>query len=172
MLENIQADSWGSIPPLRIPSLLPHDLCHEWNASPAPGTLRFILIYRVVCVSWQFPNLAGNGNLNYFLSFLSQPRASDESSTQASTHSSATSNGATVCRRLPCCCSPAARSDGPDGNHCCWCGCGFCRRPHSGSRHHWGLQWRKQCWTLKAWHHLPGKTWGSIPFGGVFYERI
>ena len=37
MLENIQGDSWGSIPPLRMPSLLPHDLCHEWNASPAPG---------------------------------------------------------------------------------------------------------------------------------------
>ena len=38
MLENIRADSWGSIPPLRMPSLLPHDLCHEWNASPVPGT--------------------------------------------------------------------------------------------------------------------------------------
>ena len=25
-------------PPLRMPSLLPHDLCPEWNASPAPGT--------------------------------------------------------------------------------------------------------------------------------------
>ena len=37
MLENIQGDSWGSILPLRMPSLLPHDLCHEWNASPAPG---------------------------------------------------------------------------------------------------------------------------------------
>ena len=33
MLENIQGDSWGSIPPLRMPSLLPHDLCHEWNVS-------------------------------------------------------------------------------------------------------------------------------------------
>ena len=39
MLENIQGDSWGSIPPLRMPSLLPHDLCHEWNASPAPGNI-------------------------------------------------------------------------------------------------------------------------------------
>ena len=39
MLENIRGDSWGSIPPLRMPSLLPHDLCHEWNASPAPRTL-------------------------------------------------------------------------------------------------------------------------------------
>ena len=36
MLENIRGDSWGSIPPLRMPSLLPHDLCHEQNASPAP----------------------------------------------------------------------------------------------------------------------------------------
>ena len=38
MLENIQGDSWGSIPPLHMPSFLPHDLCHEWNASLAPGT--------------------------------------------------------------------------------------------------------------------------------------
>ena len=28
MLENFQRDSWSSIPPLRMPSLLPHDLCH------------------------------------------------------------------------------------------------------------------------------------------------
>ena len=28
MLENFQGDSWGSIPPLCMPSLLPHDLCH------------------------------------------------------------------------------------------------------------------------------------------------
>ena len=27
MLENFQRDSWGSIPPLRMSSLLPHDLC-------------------------------------------------------------------------------------------------------------------------------------------------
>ena len=33
MLENIREHSWGSIPPLRMPSLLPHDLCHEWNVS-------------------------------------------------------------------------------------------------------------------------------------------
>ena len=38
MLESIRVDSWGSIPHLRMPSLLPHDLCPEWNASPAPGT--------------------------------------------------------------------------------------------------------------------------------------
>ena len=39
MLENIRGHSRGSIPPLRMPSLLPHDLCHEWNVSrwlPAP----------------------------------------------------------------------------------------------------------------------------------------
>ena len=28
MLENFQGDSWGSFPPLRMPILLPHDLCH------------------------------------------------------------------------------------------------------------------------------------------------
>ena len=33
MLENIQGHSRGSIPPLRMPSPLPHDLCHEWNVS-------------------------------------------------------------------------------------------------------------------------------------------
>ena len=33
MLENFQGDSWGSIPPLRMPSLLPHDLCHGRSAS-------------------------------------------------------------------------------------------------------------------------------------------
>ena len=33
MLENIRGDSRGSILPLRMPSLLPHDLCHEWNVS-------------------------------------------------------------------------------------------------------------------------------------------
>ena len=32
MLENIRGDSWGSIPPLRMPSLLPHDLCHGWSS--------------------------------------------------------------------------------------------------------------------------------------------
>ena len=40
MLENIRGHSRGSIPPLRMPSPLPHDLCHEWNVSrrlPAPG---------------------------------------------------------------------------------------------------------------------------------------
>ena len=42
MLENIRGHSRGSIPPLRMPSPLPHDLCHEWNVSrrlPAEKTL-------------------------------------------------------------------------------------------------------------------------------------
>ena len=33
MLKNFQVDSWGSIPPLRMLSLLPHDLCHVWSSS-------------------------------------------------------------------------------------------------------------------------------------------
>ena len=33
MLENFQGDSWGLIPPLRMPSLLPHDLCHGRSSS-------------------------------------------------------------------------------------------------------------------------------------------
>ena len=40
MLENFQGDSWGSIPPLRMPSLLPHDLCHGRSSSLAPGSDR------------------------------------------------------------------------------------------------------------------------------------
>ena len=132
--------------------------------------LRFILIYKGCLFKLTVSKPGWEWELTTFL-FLSQPRTSDESSAQASARSSATSSGATVCCWLPCCCSPAARSDGPDGNHCCWRGCGFCRGPHSGSCHHRGLQWRKQCWTLKAWYYLPGKTWGSIPFGSVFYEK-
>ena len=33
MLENFQGDSWGSILPLCMSSLLPHDLCHGWRSS-------------------------------------------------------------------------------------------------------------------------------------------
>ena len=33
MLENFQGDCWGSIPPLRMPSPLPHDLCHGRSSS-------------------------------------------------------------------------------------------------------------------------------------------
>ena len=35
MLKNFQGDSWGLIPPLRMPSLLPHDLCHGRSSLPA-----------------------------------------------------------------------------------------------------------------------------------------
>ena len=38
MLEDFQGDSWGLIPPLRMSSLLPHDLCHGWSASCRPPT--------------------------------------------------------------------------------------------------------------------------------------
>ena len=38
MLEDFQGDSWGSILPLRMSSLLPHDLCHERSASRRPPT--------------------------------------------------------------------------------------------------------------------------------------
>ena len=34
MLENFQGDSWGSIPPLHMPSLLPHDLCQGRSSLP------------------------------------------------------------------------------------------------------------------------------------------
>ena len=40
MLENFQGNSWGSIPPLRMSSLLPHDFCHGRSSSrwlPAMG---------------------------------------------------------------------------------------------------------------------------------------
>ena len=51
MLKNFQGDSWGSILPLRMPSLLPYDLCHGRSSSrwlPAsskerPGMLLNIL---------------------------------------------------------------------------------------------------------------------------------
>ena len=35
MLENLQGNSWGSILPLCMPSLLPHDLCLGWSSLPA-----------------------------------------------------------------------------------------------------------------------------------------
>ena len=41
MLEDFQGDSWGSIPPLRMSSLLPHDLCHGRSASCRPPTMWF-----------------------------------------------------------------------------------------------------------------------------------
>ena len=46
MLENFQGDSWGSIPPLRMPSLLPHDLCHGRSSSRwLPAVIDFQLSY-------------------------------------------------------------------------------------------------------------------------------
>ena len=39
MLEDFQGDSWGSIPPLRMSSLLPHDLCHGRSTSLWPPTV-------------------------------------------------------------------------------------------------------------------------------------
>ena len=39
MLEDFQEDSWGSILPLRMSSLLPHDLCHGPSASLWPPTV-------------------------------------------------------------------------------------------------------------------------------------
>ena len=41
MLENIRGHSRGSIPPLRMPSLLPHNLCREWNVSRRLPAKRF-----------------------------------------------------------------------------------------------------------------------------------
>ena len=38
MLEDFQGDSWGSIPPLRMSSLLPYDLCHGRSTSRWPPT--------------------------------------------------------------------------------------------------------------------------------------
>ena len=39
-------DSWSSIPPLRMPSLLPHDLCHGRSSSSwLPAVIEFQLSY-------------------------------------------------------------------------------------------------------------------------------
>ena len=40
MLEDFQGDSWGSIPPLHMSSLLPHDLCYRRSASRWPPTVK------------------------------------------------------------------------------------------------------------------------------------
>ena len=46
MLKNFQRDSWGLIPPLHMPSLLPHDLCHGWSSSRwLPAVTEFQLSY-------------------------------------------------------------------------------------------------------------------------------
>ena len=46
MLENFQGNSWGSIPPLRMPSLLPRDICHGRSSSRwLPAVIEFQLSY-------------------------------------------------------------------------------------------------------------------------------
>ena len=51
MLKNIREDSRGSIPPLCMPSLLPHDLCHEWNVSRRlPASPRFLFLKTARCI--------------------------------------------------------------------------------------------------------------------------
>ena len=55
MLENFQGDSWGSIPPLRMPSLLPHDLCHRRSASRwLPAVIEFQLSYYRSSLNMQY----------------------------------------------------------------------------------------------------------------------
>ena len=55
MLENFQGDSWGSIPPLRMPSLLPHDLCHGRSASRwLPAVIKFQLSYSRSSLNMQY----------------------------------------------------------------------------------------------------------------------
>ena len=54
MLENFQGDSWGSIPPLHIPSLLPHDLCHGQSSSrwlPAGESVGKLRIWKWILIS-------------------------------------------------------------------------------------------------------------------------
>ena len=72
MLENFQGDSWGSIPPLRMPSLLPHDLCHGRSASRwPPAVIEFQLSYSRSSLNMQY---AGSRQppLSPFASNLSQ----------------------------------------------------------------------------------------------------
>ena len=45
MLEDFQGDSWGSILPLCMLSLLPHDLCHRPSASLWTPTIKDTLSY-------------------------------------------------------------------------------------------------------------------------------
>ena len=42
MLKNFQGDSWGSIPPLLMLSLLPHDLCHGQSSLPSGVSLQLL----------------------------------------------------------------------------------------------------------------------------------
>ena len=67
MLEDFQGDSWGSIPPLRMSSLLPHDLCHGRSASLWPPTVNLLsqehswLLSRHLCVCSYTRNVGAKG---------------------------------------------------------------------------------------------------------------
>ena len=50
MLEDFQGDSWGSILPLRMSSLLPHDLCHGRSTSLWPPTFMLSEVSREALV--------------------------------------------------------------------------------------------------------------------------
>ena len=55
MLENFQGDSWGSIPPLRMPSLLPHDFCHGRSSSRWLPAIYFCVSHICkICVRAQY----------------------------------------------------------------------------------------------------------------------
>ena len=72
MLKNIREDSRGSIPPLCMPSLLPHDLCHGRSASRwLPAVIEFQLSYSRSSLNMQY---AGSRQL---WAHLSPPKPSD-----------------------------------------------------------------------------------------------
>ena len=67
MLENFQGDSWGSILPLRMPSLLPHDLCHGRSSSRwLPAVIEFQLSNYRSSLNMQY---AGSRHLSFTLSW-------------------------------------------------------------------------------------------------------
>ena len=69
MLENFQGDSWGSIPPLRMSSLLPHDLCHGRTSSRwLPTVIEFQLSYSRSWKMMLWKVLHSICNLQYALS--------------------------------------------------------------------------------------------------------
>ena len=71
MLENFQGDSWGSIPPLRMPSLLPHDLCHGWSASSwLPAVIEFQLSYYRSSLNMQYAGSQQYICTTFSLSFI------------------------------------------------------------------------------------------------------
>ena len=68
MLENFQGDSWGLIPPLRMPSLLPHDLCHGRSASRwLPAVIEFQLSYSRSSLNMQY---AGSQQISFRMDWL------------------------------------------------------------------------------------------------------